>query len=442
MTSIAKKRTRIRRLSLLAALVAVVTLTAAGCGTSGTDAASSGTITLSFLSYNYGTADLGGQGTQQLIDEFEAANPAIKIEPQGVAVADVLTKLRSSALGGNGFDVAQVGWSKMAVAYQSLPITPVQKIAPAQDWQDTAAGFNQAVLKATQHDGMTVAMPYTMSIPTLFYNANLFRAAGLDPADPPATMDQVRADALAIVQHGAQGVYFDVANASKSDFLTQSLVDSNGGSVVDADGKVTLDQPPAVQALQTMADLTRSAAQPGVKEADALAAFKAGKLGMLVTSTAVLTGLDSAAAGKFPVLATGFPSFGDKAPRPTYSGAGLVVLSKDTAKQQAAWKFIQFLTSAQAFTTITTKIGYLPLRPSVVTDPRYLKTYFDSDKRLLPALHQLDTLTPYTFFSGPKADQAVQALQDQAVAPIALQGADAQQTLHAVAGTIRGLLGQ
>lgn len=424
----------------LAALVALAATALAGCGATTATPADTGPVTLSFLSYNYGTADLGGQGTQQLIDEFQRENPNIHIKPQGVAVADVLPKLRTSALGGNGFDVAQVGWSKMAQAYQTLPITPVQKIAGAQDWQATTAGFNQAVLAATRHDGQTVAMPYTMSIPTLFYNAALFRAAGLDPAHPPTTMDQVKADALAIVAHGGQGVYFDVAGAAKSDFLTQSLVDSNGGAVVAPDGRITLDQPAAVDALAAMGDLTRSGAQPGVSEAAALAAFKAGKLGMVVTSTAVLAALDAAAGGKFPVLTATFPAFGDKPARPTYSGAGLVVLAKDPAKQRAAWTFVKFLTSARAYTTITPKIGYLPLRPSVVTGE--LKDYFAADTRLLPALHQLDTVTPYTFFSGPKADQAVLALQDDGVAPVALRGADAAQTLHAVADKIRGLVGQ
>lgn len=250
----------------------------------------------------------------------------------------MLTKLRTSTLGGNAFDVAQIGWSKMAEAYQTLPITPVQKIASGQDWADTTAGFNPAVLQATQHDGLTAAMPYTMSIPTLFYNADLFRAAGLDPSRPPATFDELKADALALAQHGSSGVYVDAANASKSDFLTQSLVDSDGGAVVSPQGTVTLDQAPVVDALRTLADLTHSGAQPAVGENDALAAFKAGKLGMLVTSTAVLAALDQAAAGKFQVLAAGLPRFGDKLARPTYSGAGLVVLSKDPAKQQAAWK--------------------------------------------------------------------------------------------------------
>lgn len=434
------KRIIRRRSVVLVALTTVLATTMAACG--GNSGGQPGKVTLSFLSYNYGTADLGGQGTQELIDEFEKADPDITIKPQGVAIADVVTKLRTSMIGGNSVDVAQVGWSKMAEAYQTLPVTPVQKIAAPADWARTAAGFNPAVLQATQHDGMTSAMPYTMSIPTLFYNADLFRAAGLDPARPPATFDEVKTDALAIAQHGASGVYVDAANASKSDFLTQSLVDSAGGAVVSPDGKVTMDQAAAVDAMNTLADLTHSGAQPAVSENDALAAFKAGKLGMLLTSTAVLASLDQAAAGKFQVLAAGFPGFGDKPARPTYSGAGLVVLSKDPAKQRAAWKFIQFLTSEQAFTTITTKIGYLPLRPGAVTDPQALKSYFDSDKRLLPALQQLNAVTPYTFFNGPKADQAVLALQDDAVAPIMLQGADPRSTMHTVADRIRGLTGQ
>ena len=36
------------------------------------------------------------------------------------------------------------------------------------------------------------------------------------------------------------------------------------------------------------------------------------------------------------------------------------MLAKDKAYQQAAWQFIKFLTSAEGFTIITSKIGYLP----------------------------------------------------------------------------------
>lgn len=431
--------------SLAAAAVSATVL--AGCGSGGDGAAADGDaapVTLTFVSYNYGTPDLGGQGTQQLIDEFQKAHPTITIEAEGVAVKDALTKVRTATAAGNPPDIAQIGWSKMAEAYQSLPIVPIQSIPSAEEWKAHTEGISKNILEATAHDGETVAMPYAVSTPTLFYNADLFRAAGLDPADPPETMAEVKADALAIVGAGAgaEGVYFGAADPGKSDFLTQSLVDSNGGSLVSPDGKVTLDQPEAVEALATVQDLTTSGAQPAVGVQDAMAAFNSGKLGMLLTSTAVLAGLDTAAKGKFELLTAGFPRFGDQPARPTYSGAGLVVLSEDKAKQQAAWEFVKFMTGEEGGTITTKTIGYLPIRPALADDPKYLAGFFAEDDRLLPAMKQLETVTPYTSFPGEHANEAVVTLQDKAVEPIILRGADPETTLAAVADEIRSLVGE
>ncbi|WP_205752188.1 ABC transporter substrate-binding protein [Cryptosporangium phraense] len=425
---------------LSVAVTACLLATVGACGNS--DDSSDGPITLSFLSYNYGTPDVGGEGTQQLIDAFEKSHPDITIAPQGVPVADTLTRVRSRTAAGDPPDVAQIGWSKVAAAYRGLPLTPVQDIPTADEWRSATAGLSQPLLRAVEHEGKVAAMPYTLSTPTLFYNADLFRKAGLDPAKPPATIAEAQRAGLALVRIGASGVYFDIAGASKSDFLTQSVVAANGGSVATPDGRVTFDQPAAVEALTAVQQLTTSGAQPAVAEADAIAAFKAGKLGALVTSTALLAGLEEAANGHFELRTGGMPGFAGKPVRTTFSGAGLVVLAKDDAHKQAAWEFIKFLTSAEGYTIITSKIGYLPLRPDLVKDPRYLGPYFAKDPRIGPALDQLETVRPYTFFDGPQADRAVATLQDDAVAPIVLRGADPASTLAEVAAQVRSMTGR
>ena len=408
---------------LLAAVLAV-----GACGTGQTAASTDTPVTIDFLSYNYGTPDIGGQGTQELLDAFHAAHPEIVVKPQGVAVKDVLTKLRTDAAAGAAPDVAQVGWSKMAEAYTTLPVVPVQDVA-GSEWQPHVAGMTPSIMKAVSSDGKIKAMPYTMSIPILFYNADLFRAAGLDPEHPPATMAELKAAGLAVKKAGGQGVYIGVVETGKSDFLTQSLVNGNGGALVAPDGSVTLDQPPAVQALATMQDLVKSGAMPAVKTDEAIAAFNAGKLGALITSTAFLASAEKAAKDKFDLRTAGFPAYGEQAPRPTFSGAGLVVLTKDKAKQRAAWTFVKFLTSEQGFTIITKKIGYLPLRDSIT----------DVNPRLGPSMRQLPTVTPYTSFPGKRANEAVVILQDEAVEPIVLRGADPAKTLSDVAKKIRAL---
>jgi sn-glycerol 3-phosphate transport system substrate-binding protein len=434
-----------RRITALSAIAAVISLAAAACSsaaTSSSTSASGNTITLSFLSYNYGTPDLGGQGTQELISAFEAANPTIKIKPQGVPVADALTKAQTEAAAGDAPDVAQIGWSKMAAAYQALPVTPVQDIPTAAQWQAATAGMSQPLLAAVAEKGKVVAMPYTISTPTLFYNATLFKKAGLNPADPPTTVAQAQQDGLAIAKTGASGVYFDIAGAAKSDFLTQSVIDANGGSEISPTGQPSVDQPAAVAALAAMRELTTSGAQPPVSETNAIAAFDAGKLGMLVTSTALLVGVESAAQGKFDLRTAAMPGFAGKPVHTTFSGAGLVVLAKDKAHQQAAWQFIKFLTSARGFTIITSKIGYLPLRPGIVNEAQYLGPYYRKDPRIGPALKQLDDVTPYAFFAGNQAAQAVATLQDDAVQPIVFAGANPASTLANVSKQIQSMLGQ
>lgn len=419
------------RLPVLAAALVVAAGTVAACSSSHAP----GPITLSFVSSDYGTAEQG------LITAFEKANPDIKVKAVAEPATRMVQEVRASLNTTTPADVAQIDWTDMNQAYQSLPIIPVQKIAGTA-WHAQTAAFDQSVLKATDFGGITVAMPYTMSVPTLLYNGNLFTAAGLDPSKPPTTMDQVAADATAITKHGGQGVYFDVADANKSDYLTQSVIDDNGGSVIAQNGVITLAQPPAVQALQELANLTTSGAQPGIGEAAAVTSFESGKLGMLVVSSGMLTTIAPAAKGKFRLLSGGFPAFAGKPVTPTYTGSGLVIMSHDPARARAAWQLVQFLTGERAATTLTTKLGYLPLRPDAVTDPKYLRKYFSTNPLLLPALHQLDSVTEYTVFHGPNAAQAVLALQDQAVTPISVQGRTAQPILSQVANTIVNLVGE
>lgn len=422
-----------------AAALGMLVVAACGSGSSGSAAAAPGEpVELDFLSYSYGTPDIGGQATQQLIDAFEAAHPDITIRPRGVAVADVLTTLQAETAAGAAPDVAQIGWSKMSAAYDGLPITPVQQIPTAEAWAAATEGMDQNLLRAVADDGVVKAMPFTMSIPTVFYNADLFRAAGLDPENPPTTIEEFAAAALAIKASGAEGGYIAVVDPGKSDYLTQSVVNSAGGSLVAGD-EITVDSPEAVAALTAVADLTRTGAQPAIATTDAVSLFAAGGLGMLVGSTAALVSLEKAADGQFDLRTTGFPRFGDGPARPTYSGAGLAVLAEDEATRQAAWTFIEYLTNAESFTTITEMIGYLPLRPGIVDDPAYLQGYFARDDRLTPSLEQLADVTPYTSFPGSQSNQAVVVLQDEAVAPIVLRGADPAETLAAAAAKIREL---
>lgn len=407
--------------------------------------ASAEPVTLVFESYNYGSDDLGGEGTQMLIDEFEAEHPDITIDPIGRPAGDIHTSIQAAAVADQAPDVAQIGWSKWPFVLDTLPWVPIDDIAPsAEAYEDHVSGVIPSTLQIGQNaEGQQVGLPYTLSTATMMVNADLFGEAGLDPDSPPQTWEQAEEAALAIVEAtDGEGIYVNAANEAKSDFITQSLINSNGGRLLSDDGRVQFDSPEAIEALDVLRRLTESGAQPAITESEATALFEAGQLGMYITSTALLGGLISSTDGVFELTTAGLPAFGDQPVGPTNSGGGLFVFAEEPDKQAAAWEFVKFLTSKRGMTIVAEVIGYLPLRPEIVDDPAYLADFFAEDDRLQPAMQQLETLVPYQFFSGDDATQAREILQDEAVAPIMFTGADPQQVLPQAAADVRDLLGQ
>lgn len=397
-------------------------------------------VSITWESYNYGTEGVGGAGTQQLIDEFEARHPHITIEPVGTPAGEIHTSVQAQAAAGDPPDVAQIGWSKFGFLLENLPYVALEDIAPEDELDGHLAGMLPAAVELGRAEGQLVGLPYTISTPTLFVNADLLTQAGLDPTRPPSTWAEAQEAALAVVETGAQGIYVDAANEAKSDFLTQTLINSAGGRMIGEDGTLQLDSSEALEALGMLGALTDSGAQPPVSEAEAIALFEAGQLGMLVTSTALLGGLIASSEGVFDLTTAPLPGFGDLPVAPTNSGAGLFVFAEEGPQRDAAWELVRFLTGDEGFTIITETIGYVPLRPAIVDDPDYLADYFAEEDRLLPTMDQLDDLVPYQVLPGPQGDRVRELIQDEAVAAIMLSGADPSRTLADVAARAQDLL--
>lgn len=427
-----------RRLLLAAGLVGTLALAACSSSSAADGGSADEPVEITWYSYNYGTAGIAGEGTQVLLDAFAKAHPEVKLIPQAVPSADILTKTRADVAAGNAPDVVQMGYSKVDEAKKTLPLQPLDEIA-GDRWEAHVAGINPGLIETGMWDGAPRSMPYSVSVPALFYNADIFTAAGLDPDDPPTTAEEVRAAAEQIVDAGFEGVYYGAIDSAKSDYLTQSVLNSAGTGIVDDAGNITIDSPEAIEALTYLQDLTQDGLQPGVQIDDALSAFNSGDLGMFLATTAYSTSLSAAAEGNFELRSSGFPTFTDGPARPTHSGAGLVVLADDPVKQEAAWTFLEFMTSAEGYTIITEEMGYLPLREDIVEDPDYLADYFAENTLLLPSLTDLRTVEPYRVFPVENSNRATVIFQDNAVEPIMLRGADVATTLADVAQQIEDL---
>src|SRR5690606_13703998 len=146
------------------------------------------------------------------------------------------------------------------------------------EYDEFINGFTDGILELGQDsEGVQRAIPLAISSPILYYNADLFRAAGLDPDDPPQTWEEVREVARIIrEQTGEYGLGLQT-NAADN-WLPQSLIESNGGWIIDPDGNVTIDQPEVAEVYRYWQELALvDRTLPVVTDAEQEQAFVAGQ---------------------------------------------------------------------------------------------------------------------------------------------------------------------
>ena len=370
-------------------------------------------VTISFYSYNLASAGVGKDTTLDLVNDFMAANPLITVEPIAAPSNEILSRVQADIVAGLEPDVAQLVFRDLIYAATDLGAQPLEDLTGAE-LVEQSVGMVENGLDLGKVDGKTYGLAYTFSTPVLFINADLFRAAGLDPKDPPKTWAEVKEAGIAIREKtGKHGFFPGAFGAIDGTFVYQSIVMSNGGKVREGN-KLTFADQPAADAVAMLRDLRDSGAYANIDVASHMDTFAAGDLGMFLFTSAVQSRFQKMSEGKFEMDVAAMPSFGDKPTAPTNSGSALYVLSQDPVKQRAAWELMKFLTSKHAYTQITSRIGYLPLRIDIVDDPEYLKPWVEANPMIKPNLEQLKRLTPNVAFTGPNYRQVENMMKDAA----------------------------
>jgi multiple sugar transport system substrate-binding protein len=387
-------------------------------------------VEITFYSYNLGSAGISAEGTLNLIAAFEEQHPNIKVEGIGVPGEEITSRVQADLIAGNPPDVAQLIFDDLDFLATNGIATPLEAIVPADELEEHLSGMVANGVELGRINGQTYGLAYTFSTPILFYNADLFREAGLDPEQPPTSWDEVLEYSLAIRESSdAWGIY--VATTGRFDWITQSLILSNGGRVLSEDRTTLMfGEPEAVGAIQQMRDLVDAGVMPNFTLGETLDAMAAGDLAMYVQSSAIQGALLPTSIDNYELRAAPMPGFGDSQAVPTNSGSALFVTTQDPLKQRAAWEFMKFVTSQEGYTIITRDIGYLPLRPEIVEMEEYLAPWVEENPLVLPNLEQLERLQPWVAFPGPNYRQIIQIMQDAVEASV-FGDVDVAETMQA-----------
>jgi len=386
-------------------------------------------VTITFYNYNLATAGAGAEATKKLIAEFMAANPNVTVTGVGYSAADG-SRIQADLAAGQPVDLVQTVFSDLDFAVTNFGAKALEDIIPADEMAAHFDGMSPNGLKLGVLNGKTYGLAYTFSTPVLFYNADLLKAAGLDPDSPPKTWEAVKQAAITIKEKtGSAGFTAGITGSGAVDWLFQGVVRSNGGEVISRDRKtLKFAEPEAVAAVQTLRDMYDAGAYENMDFSAALEAMSAGKLGMYLQTSALQAAMVAGSKDKFELRSSTMPQFGDKPTRPNNSGSALVIMTSDPLKQRAAWELMKFLTSKHGYTVITSEIGYLPLRTDIVDDPAYLGEWVKAHPLVAPNLEQLSRLEPWDPMPGPNYRQIVKTMMD-AVEMSVFGGADVASTL-------------
>lgn len=348
------------------------TTTAASTSASATTtsaAASNGKVTT--ITFYFPTAVEGPitKTFQGYADEFMKENPDIKVNTVFAGgYSDVLSKVQTELKGsGNSADVAIMLSTDIYTLVDANQVVPLDNfINAAADGKSYINDFYPAFMANSVAYGKTYGIPFQRSTPVLYYNKDMFKAAGLDDSKAPETFQEMADDAQKLTKPDGSVWGIKIPSDGFPYWLYQGFAISNGQNVIgDAANKVFFNTPAAIQGLTDFQSLvTKYHAMPKgvIVWGDTPKDFEAGKVAMIYHTTGSLT--DILSKSKFNVGVGFLPKGSAGYGAPTGGGNLYLINNKDTSRQQAAWKFIQFLTQPDRLADWTTVTGYVAPRKS------------------------------------------------------------------------------
>ncbi|WP_210576274.1 extracellular solute-binding protein [Streptomyces sp. GESEQ-4] len=380
------------------ALVASLALAATACGSDGDSGdKADGPVTITWWDTSNATNE--APTYQALIKEFEAANKDVKVKYVNVPFDQAQNKFDTAAGASGAPDVlrSEVGWTPaFAKKGYFLPLDGTEALADESK-------FQPSLIEQAKYEGKTYGVPIVTDTLALVYNKELFEKAGVEA---PKTWDDLKKAAATIKDKTGVDGYWGSTQA----YYAQSFLYGEGTDTVDAEAKkITVDSAEAKKAYGTWLELFDG---KGLHKADTTAdayahiqdAFVNGKVAAIIQGPWEITNFYKGSAFKDKQnlgIATVPAGSSGKAGAPTGGHNLSVYAGSDEAKQQAALKFLKFMTSAKSQETVALKNSTLPTRDDAYTAEVKADPGIAGYQGVLSAAQPRPALPEYSSLWGP-----------------------------------------
>jgi sn-glycerol 3-phosphate transport system substrate-binding protein len=371
-----------------------------------------------------------GEAEKAIVQQFNDSQTDVKLTYETYNDYESLAqKLTAALAAGSAPDLAllsDVWWFKF---YLAQALAPLNDLITANNVDVT--DFQDSLIVEGKRDDSYYWMPFARSTPLFYYNKQVFTDAGLDKA--PETWDEFVAAAPKMVTKDGDTItrsaFAHPSSGSYIAWLFQGVVWQHGGAYSDADFNILLNQGGAV----TAGELYRSSVKDGwaTTPADVNADFLNGNTAAIMASTGGLAGMTKDASFEF---GTAFLPKAEQFGCCT-GGAGLAIMASSAPeKQEAAFKFIEFVTSVDGTIWWSQNTGYMPVRKSAANDQRMVD-FFAENPNFKVAVDQLALTKPQDAARVfiPNGDQII----GKGLERITINGEEVQPVFDEVTQTLK-----
>ncbi|MFN3663227.1 ABC transporter substrate-binding protein [Yoonia sp.] len=301
---------------------------------------------------------------ENYIAEWEAMNEGWTVTPEVVGWAQCQDKATTLAAAGSPVGMAYVGSRTL----KEFAINEL--IVPVPMSEDEMALYYPHIVDTVTFEGTQWGVPIAFSTKAMYWNKDIFEAAGLDPESPPTTWEET-IDAARQITENTDFSGYGLSAKTFDNTMHQFLhwVYTNNGQIIDSDDNIVMDSPEVLQALEAYRDITPYSV-PGAtayEQNEMRAIFLDGQVGMLQASIGTaFRAMETDMNWGVTNLPTGPAAEG---PGTLLITDSLVVFS-ETGVEDKAIEFAKFITSpdVQLEYEMSPDAGLTPLRPSAAVD--------------------------------------------------------------------------
>lgn len=338
---------------------------------------------------------------QPFIDEYQAANPNIKITYKNNSKTEYSARLRNALASESGPDMFRMHNTWTYMLQNHLATLPANVYAPAQYQQD----FYPIAYQNLRLNDQLVAIPLMVDGLALYYNTDLFNKAGIQP---PTTWDsfQEAAQRLTVVdqnrvmQIGGAAMGY-VENVEHWPDVVGVLMYQNRADPTYPSDQVAYDAI-AFYSLFAYRYNTWSLDMPPATEA-----FATGKLAMMFGPSWEVFNIQQLSKDKgTPVDFRVIPIPQLPETNVTWANYWVEGVNNKSAHQEEAWKFLKFLSEKDTMQRMfeaqskVREFGEIPSRPDVADqykDHPYMGAY----------IVQMPAARTHAFASGTSDDNGI-----------------------------------